>query len=79
MKYAILAALLAGGMAAADSRALAQQPVRANERYCVEVLDKTGLHPWLCRFETYAQCVASKTSPGDRCWLNPHLGFQQRR
>lgn len=78
MKLALYVALLAGGVAAA-SGALAQQPVRANERYCVEVFDSTGINPLLCRFETYAQCVASKTSPGDRCWLNPYLGFQQRR
>ena len=78
MKLALFVALLAGGVAAA-SGALAQQPVRANERYCIEVLDNTGLNPWLCRFETYEQCAASKTSPGDRCWLNPQLGFQQRR
>ncbi len=78
MKYAFLAALLVGGMAAASSTS-AQQTVRANERYCVEVLDNTGPNPWLCRFETYEQCVASKTSPGDKCWLNPYLGFQPRR
>ena len=78
MKLAFFVALLAGGLAAA-SGALAQQPVRANERYCIEVLDDTGPNPWLCRFSTYEQCVASKSSPGDKCWLNPYLGFQQRR
>jgi hypothetical protein len=78
MKYAFLAVLLAGGVIAASS-ASAQQPVRANERYCIEVLDDTGPNPWECRFETYAQCLASKTSPGDKCWLNPYLAFQQRR
>lgn len=78
MKFALFTALLLGGMAAAGG-ALAQQPVRANERYCIEVLDDTGANPWLCRFSTYEQCVASKSSPGDRCWLNPYLGFQQRR
>ena len=78
MKYAILAALLASGLAAAGS-ASAQQTVRANERYCIEVSDSTGIHPLLCRFETYEQCIMSKTAPGDRCMLNPYLAFQQRR
>ena len=78
MKLAFFVALLAGGMAAA-SGALAQQPVRANERYCIEVLDDTGPNPWQCRFETYEQCLASKSSQGDKCWLNPYLAFQQRR
>lgn len=78
MKYAILAGLLAGGVIAA-SGAFAQQAVRVNERYCVEVFDSTGVHPLLCRFETYEQCLLSKTSPQDKCWLNPYLAFQQRR
>ena len=78
MKYAILAALLASGLAAASS-ASAQLAVRANERYCIEVFDSTGAHPLLCRFDTYEQCALSKTSPHDKCWLNPAVAFQQRR
>lgn len=40
-------------------------------RYCLEqrfgFLDTATL----CRFNTLAQCVASKTGPADFCYLNP--------
>ena len=78
MKLALFVALVTCGVAVAGG-ALAQQNVRPNERYCIEVVDETGPNPWLCRFETYEQCFASRTSPGDRCWLNPYLGSQPRR
>jgi hypothetical protein len=54
------------------------RPLRANERYCLQVVDHDGPHPLLCRFETLAQCNASKTWHGDRCMLNPYLAFQRR-
>ena len=66
-------ALLAG-LPPAD----AQAPLRANQRYCLEVRDATGPHPLLCRFETLDQCYASRTGLTDWCMLNPHLAFQQR-
>lgn len=78
MKLAFYVALLAGVLAVAGS-ASAQQPVRPNERFCLEASDNTGNHPLLCRFTTYEQCLASRTGQGDRCWLNPILAFQQRR
>jgi hypothetical protein len=61
------------------SNALAQTPVPANQRYCLEVMDATGPHPLLCRFETMAQCEASRTWAGDHCMINPVIAFQQRR
>lgn len=78
MKLAFFVALLAGVLAVAGD-ASAQQPVGPRERFCIEVFDSSGSHPMLCRFETYEQCLLSKTSPQDRCWLNPYLAFQQRR
>jgi hypothetical protein len=57
----------------------AQTPLRANERYCLEVRDATGPHPLLCRFENMAQCEASKTGFSDHCMINPELAFQQQR
>jgi hypothetical protein len=72
----LFAALFA---ALAATAASAQQPVRANERYCLESYGpRGGTAPWLCRFETLAQCIASKTAPGDKCYLNPWLAFRQR-
>lgn len=71
---AILAALVA-----LQSTATAQQPVRANEHFCLESSGgRSGTQPLLCRFETLAQCFASKTAPGDRCYLNPWLAFRQQ-
>ena len=57
--------------------AFAQEPVRKNERYCLE--ERAGwrvTQPLLCRFETLEQCLASRNGPSDRCILNPYL---QRR
>ena len=60
----------------------AQERLRANERYCLESADGGdhggGGGSFLCRFETMAQCIASKTTQGDRCMLNPWLAFQQK-
>lgn len=78
MRLTFFVVLLAGCAAAVGSAA-AQQTVRPNETYCLEVVDHTGPNPFLCRYTTYEQCLASRTSQGDRCWLNPYLAFQQRR
>jgi hypothetical protein len=78
MKRLALPFVLATSTMAAAS-ALAQMPVPANQRYCLEVMDATGPHPLLCRFETMAQCEASRTWAGDHCMLNPVIAFQQRR
>jgi len=56
----------------------AQSPLRANERYCLEVRDATGPHPLLCRFENMQQCVASKTGFSDHCMINPEIAFRQQ-
>jgi hypothetical protein len=78
MKRLFLSALLAV-TASATVSALAQAPLPANQRYCLEVRDHSGTHPLLCRFETMAQCMASRNSPTDSCMLNPAVTFQQRR
>jgi hypothetical protein len=57
----------------------AQTPLRANERFCLEVRDATGPHPLLCRFENMEQCNASKTGFSDHCMINPEIAFQQQR
>lgn len=71
-KYLILAACVM-----LPTLALAQEPLRKNERYCLE--ERSGWRvrqPLLCRFETMAQCIASKTGPWDQCILNPRLQFR---
>ena len=77
MKALLLPATLATAVLCAVP-AMAQSPVSANQRYCLEVRDATGIHPLLCRFESLAQCRASVTSVADVCMLNPALAFQQR-
>jgi hypothetical protein len=78
MRLSFFVVLLAGCAAAVGS-ASAQQTVGPKERYCLEAFDTSGIHPLMCRYETYEQCVQSKTWPGDKCFLNPYLAFQQRR
>jgi hypothetical protein len=80
MRLAFFGILLAGCAAAAGSATAQQQTLRPNETYCLEASDSSGgSQPFLCRFTTYEQCLASRTSHGDRCWLNPILAFRQRR
>jgi uncharacterized protein DUF3551 len=78
-KVAIAIALLA--MLAATTGASAQERLRTNERYCLESSEGGseggGGGSLLCRYETWAQCVASKTSQGDRCMLNPRVAGQR--
>jgi uncharacterized protein DUF3551 len=67
--------------AAATQGASAQERVRANERYCLEASSGRGGSggSLLCRFESFEQCMASRTTPGDRCMLNPALAGQPIR
>ena len=80
-KLAIAGALIAALMAVQG--ASAQERVRANERYCLESSEGAGRGggggSMLCRYETWEQCVASRTTPGDRCMLNPRLAGQPIR
>ena len=78
-KPIVLSCALLATFVAMQSVAAAQQPVRANERYCLEAGGgRGGTQPLLCRFETLTQCIASKTAQGDRCYLNPWLAFRQQ-
>jgi len=73
------AAILAGAMVALCLAAPGMAEPRANERYCIEMAEQGGpAGPPQCMFETFAQCVASKTAPNDRCMLNPILAFRER-
>jgi hypothetical protein len=72
------AVLAAAAVIALAAPASAQQPVRANERFCLEVFDPAP-GPLLCRYESLQQCLASRTAPTDHCLLNPILAFRERR
>jgi hypothetical protein len=62
-------------------KADAQQSLRKNETYCLQAGAGGGQGggdtPLLCRFETLAQCEASKTANSDWCMLNPVIGFNR--
>jgi hypothetical protein len=79
-KLAVTGALIV--MLAAVHGAGAQERLRANERYCLEAGDGGdqggGGGSLLCRYETMAQCMASKTTHGDRCMLNPRFAASGR-
>jgi len=79
-KLAIAGALIAAFAAVQD--ASAQERVRANERFCPESSGSGrggGGGSLLCRYESWEQCMASRTTPGDRCMLNPRLAGQPIR
>jgi hypothetical protein len=38
----------------------------------------TGGEAMLCRYNTWAQCMASKTGNSDTCIINPQLTFPRR-
>ena len=71
------AALFASGLLAAASIGLMSSPASAQTpssayRYCLmdgSHRDTVGMV--LCRFNTLAQCMASRNSFGDTCYINP--------
>ena len=77
MKTFALSALLLAALGMAGT-ALAQYPVRANERFCLESIGRDGPDGMLCRFATLEQCNASRNGPADRCLLNPQIGALHR-
>jgi hypothetical protein len=42
--------------------------------YCMESQDGGGGSTTNCAYESMGQCLASKGSPGDKCFQNPRLG-----
>jgi len=64
--------------------ASAQERLRENERFCLETSEGGGRGgggngSLMCRYATFEQCLASKTSQADRCMLNPRLAGQPIR
>ncbi len=79
MKVIALAAFAAViVMAAPGAGAQTSVRVHPSEQYC---MDRNGddAAVIVCQFNTMEQCVASKRSPGERCYLNPYLAFEQQR
>ncbi len=81
MTRSIFFAALTFALLVPAMNANAQQKLRKNETYCLQAAGGPrggGGEPLLCRFETMAQCIASKTSNGDQCMENPEIGFRKR-
>ncbi len=81
MNRIVIAGALVAALAATQGASAQQEPVRANERFCLEEtgggLGGGGPGPLMCRFVTMEQCFASKTWHGDRCMLNPRLAMRR--
>lgn len=83
MKTFTLFGALLFSLIVVQADANARERLRKNETYCLESSDGgdqggASLIMW-CRYETMAQCWASKTSPSDICSLNPVLAFERRQ
>jgi hypothetical protein len=51
--------------------------IRPTERFCLQSSDPLNANGLLCRFETRAQCEASKTAQTDFCLPNAALSQQR--
>ena len=80
-KLAIAGAVIA--VLTAINGASAQERLRANERFCRTSegggRGGGGNGSLMCRYASFEQCIASKTSQADRCMLNPRLAGQPIR
>lgn len=78
MRHLQLAMFAAAAVIVLAAPISAQEPERANERYCLLAYDPSPA-PLLCRYESLQQCLASRTSPSDSCLRNPIFAFRERR
>lgn len=72
MRLLIAAGALALGLAGMQAPAVAQGTKAPVYKYCLQETGGgfRGGGQILCRYSTLAQCWASKTSPGDLCYIN---------
>jgi hypothetical protein len=77
MKTWMIAGALVAGVIGVQAQALAQQTKAPVYRYCLVESSGgfrgSGGGSTLCRFNTWAQCLASKTGISDYCIINPEL------
>jgi hypothetical protein len=76
MRTWIFAGALVAGVVGLDAQAVAQQTKAPVYRYCLVESGggfRAGGGSTLCRFNTWAQCIASKTGISDYCIVNPEL------
>ncbi|MBX3524162.1 MAG: DUF3551 domain-containing protein [Xanthobacteraceae bacterium] len=50
-----------------------------HERYCMDAEFQGASTGVLCRFTTIDQCLASRRSREEKCFLNPILAFEQQQ
>lgn len=81
MRMLIYAGALVAGIAGMQAHAVAQQTKAPIYRYCLVEHSggwRGGGGSLLCRFNTWAQCMASKTGISDYCIINPELTYPRR-
>lgn len=72
MKILIAAGVMLGATIGMQAEALAQRGKAPVYRYCLMDNSFRGsAGSVLCRYETLAQCFASRNSFADTCYLNP--------
>lgn len=78
MKTLIVATTVAAALVGLQSVAQAQQRAPVY-RYCLlEYLGpRGGGGTLLCRFNTYAQCMASRSGQSDSCMVNPEYSIRR--
>jgi hypothetical protein len=74
---ALIAAAFAAAFFAAPG-AQAQQREAPYDMWCRDVATSEGL-VFICMARTREQCLASRTSPGESCYLNPRYDPRFRR
>jgi hypothetical protein len=73
MKYILAAAVLCAAAIGMQSAAIAQNA--PTYRYCMMNNSHPGnIGSVLCRYSTIAQCLASRHSFADTCYINPEYG-----
>jgi len=78
MKGLVFAGALVAGIVGAQAAAVAQHQKAPIYRYCLQEYGGwRGGGQLLCRFNTLAQCNASKTGMGDYCFVNPQYGYRR--
>lgn len=76
----LLAAVAVIGLGLVSSADAQRRQAAPYDRWCRDMsLGWSGGSTQICMAYTYAQCMASRTSPGESCYLNPRYDPRWRR
>lgn len=74
-----LLSLLAAATLAGPAAAQMLDRLPPHQHYCMDAEFQGASTGVLCRFTTMDQCLASRRSREEKCFLNPILAFEQQR